>query len=85
MANNSTRSAKTKVIHAGFLLADPDTQPKSEQSILIEGERIKAVSGGFIDPPPMIRRRTATARTSLVRTRLLAGGKRIRTAGPTYA
>ena len=51
MANNSTRSAKTKVIHAGFLLADPDIQPKSEQSILIEGERIKAVSGGFIDPP----------------------------------
>src|SRR5271168_2895844 len=44
MANNSTRSAKTKVIHAGFLLADPDTQPKSEQSILIEG--------GFIEPPP---------------------------------
>ena len=52
MANNSTRSAKTKVIHAGVLLADPDIQPKSEQSILIEGERIKAVSGGFIDPPP---------------------------------
>ena len=52
MANNSTTSAKTKVIHAGFLLADPDTQPKSAQSILIEGERITAVSGGFIDPPP---------------------------------
>jgi hypothetical protein len=51
MGNNSTGSAKTKVIHAGFLLADPDIQPKSEQSILIEGERIKAVSGGFIDPP----------------------------------
>ena len=51
MANNSTRSAKTKVIHAGVLLADPDIQPKSEQSILIEDERIKAVSGGFIDPP----------------------------------
>jgi imidazolonepropionase-like amidohydrolase len=34
------------------LLADPDTQPKSEQSILIEGERIAAVSAGFIDPPP---------------------------------
>jgi imidazolonepropionase-like amidohydrolase len=33
------------------LLADPDIQPKSEQSIVIEGERIKAVSGGFIDPP----------------------------------
>ena len=40
MANNSTRSAKTKVIHAGFLLTDPDIEPKSEQSILIEGERI---------------------------------------------
>src|ERR1700741_5546018 len=52
MANNSTRSAKTKVIHAGFLLTDPDIEPKSEQSILIEGERIKAVSGGFIHPPP---------------------------------
>src|SRR5246500_3679758 len=52
MANNSTSSAMTKVIHAGFLLADPDIEPKSEQSILIEGERIKAASGGFIDPPP---------------------------------
>src|SRR5205823_3982340 len=52
MANSSTKSAKTKVIHAGFLLADPDIQPKSDQSILIEGERIKAVSDGFIDPPP---------------------------------
>jgi imidazolonepropionase-like amidohydrolase len=52
MANNSTRSANTKVIHAGFLLADPDIQPKSKQSILIEGERIKAVSDDFVDPPP---------------------------------
>ena len=52
MANNSTRSANTKVIHAGFLLTDPDIQPKSEQSILIEGEQIKAVSDGFVDPPP---------------------------------
>ena len=52
MANNSTRSASTKVIHAGFLLTDPDIQPKSEQSILIEGEQIKAVSDGFVDPPP---------------------------------
>jgi imidazolonepropionase-like amidohydrolase len=34
------------------LLTDPDIQPKSEQSILIEGDRIKAVSDGFIDPPP---------------------------------
>src|ERR1700738_1658443 len=52
MANNSIRSGKTKVIHAGVSLADPHIQPKSEQSILIEGERIKAGSGGFIDPPP---------------------------------
>ena len=51
MGKNSTGSAKTKVIHAGLLLADPDIPPKSEQSILIEGERIKAVSDGFIDPP----------------------------------
>jgi len=36
------------------LLADPDIHPKSEQSILIEGERIKAVSDGFIDPPPAV-------------------------------
>src|SRR5215471_7506103 len=52
MGNDATRSAKTKVIHAGVLLVDPDVQPKSQQSILIEGERIKAVSDGFIDPPP---------------------------------
>jgi imidazolonepropionase-like amidohydrolase len=52
MANNSTGSTKTKVIHAGCLLADPDLPPKSEQSVLIEGERIKAVSGGFVEPPP---------------------------------
>jgi hypothetical protein len=49
MAKNSTSSAKTKVIHAGLLLADPDTQPKSDQSILIEGEQMTAVSGGFIE------------------------------------
>jgi imidazolonepropionase-like amidohydrolase len=52
MANNSTSSAKTTVIHAGVLLSDPDMPPKSEQSILIDGERIKAVSDGFVDPPP---------------------------------
>jgi imidazolonepropionase-like amidohydrolase len=51
MAKPSTGSPKTKVIHAGFLLADPDMQPESAQSILIEGERIKAVSDGFVDPP----------------------------------
>ena len=34
------------------MLADPDIESKLEQSVLIEGERIKAVSGGFIDPRP---------------------------------
>src|ERR1700731_2385250 len=45
MANNSTRSAKTKVIHAGVLLADPDIKPKSEQSILIEGGVVRRARG----------------------------------------
>src|SRR5215831_18366267 len=52
MVSNSTGPAKTQVIHAGFLLADPDAQPEPQQSILIDGERIKAVLDGFIDPPP---------------------------------
>jgi imidazolonepropionase-like amidohydrolase len=52
MLSISAGLAKTRVIHAGFLLADPDAPPKPLQSILVEGERIKAVSDGFIDPPP---------------------------------
>jgi imidazolonepropionase-like amidohydrolase len=52
MQNNRGRSTKTKLIHAGFLLTDPDIPPKSKQSILIEGERIAAVCDGFIEPPP---------------------------------
>jgi len=52
MVSNSTGPARTQLIHAGFLLADPDAQPEPQQSILIDGERIKAVLDGFIDPPP---------------------------------
>ncbi len=44
-------TASTKVIHAGTLLADASQGPERQQSVLIEGERIKAVSPGFIDPP----------------------------------
>jgi imidazolonepropionase-like amidohydrolase len=47
-----TATKSTKVIHAGTLLADADAAPKSKQSVLVEGERIKAVSDGFIAPPP---------------------------------
>ncbi|MDT9598744.1 metal-dependent hydrolase family protein [Sphingosinicella rhizophila] len=41
----------TKVIHAGTLLADAGEAPKRQQSLLIEGSRIKSVASGFIDPP----------------------------------
>jgi imidazolonepropionase-like amidohydrolase len=45
-------SSSNIVIHAGALLADAREAPKVQQSILIEGGRIKAISAGFIDPPP---------------------------------
>ncbi|MDE1987254.1 MAG: amidohydrolase family protein [Alphaproteobacteria bacterium] len=34
-----------------MLLTEAGQAPKQQQSVLIEGERIKAVSSGFIDPP----------------------------------
>lgn len=40
------------VIHAGTLLADPAQSPAQRCSIQISGDRITAVSSGFIDPPP---------------------------------
>ncbi len=40
-----------QVLHAGTLLADANHGPKQQQSVLIEGKRIKAVADGFIDPP----------------------------------
>jgi imidazolonepropionase-like amidohydrolase len=41
----------TKVIHAGTLLADAGDKPLQNQSVLVEGARIKSISPGFIDPP----------------------------------
>jgi imidazolonepropionase-like amidohydrolase len=47
----TANSAHTKVIHAGSLLADAGEVPRQRQSVLIEGDRITAVSPGFIDAP----------------------------------
>lgn len=44
-------AADLKVIHAGTLLADAGAAPKAKQSVLIEGERIKAVAEGFVEAP----------------------------------
>ncbi|HUO97262.1 MAG TPA: amidohydrolase family protein [Rhizomicrobium sp.] len=44
-------ASNLKLIHAGTLLADAGRRPEPKQSVLIEGERIKAVSPGFVDPP----------------------------------
>jgi imidazolonepropionase-like amidohydrolase len=41
----------TKVVHAGVLLADASGAPKLQQSLLIEGTKIKSVASGFVDPP----------------------------------
>lgn len=40
----------TTIIHAGTLLAVPGENPKRNQSITIEGNRIVSVEDGFIDP-----------------------------------
>lgn len=42
--------ADTTVIHAGTLLAVPGEQPLSEQTIVLNGNRIKSVQDGFVDP-----------------------------------
>jgi imidazolonepropionase-like amidohydrolase len=39
------------VIHAGWLLAEPGAPPKRQQSVRIAGDRIVAVSPGFVDQP----------------------------------
>lgn len=44
-------ATNTKVVHAGTLLADAREAPKREQSLLIEGGRIKSVTSGFLNPP----------------------------------
>jgi imidazolonepropionase-like amidohydrolase len=40
------------VIYAGTLLAEPGQPPARQQSVRIAGDKIVAVSAGFIDPPP---------------------------------
>ena len=45
-------ATNTKVVHAGVLLADAREAPKRQQSLVIEGTRIKSITAGFIDPPP---------------------------------
>ena len=40
----------TTIIHAGTLLTVPGDAPKSNQSIVIEGNRISRVEDGFIEP-----------------------------------
>jgi len=42
--------ADTTIIHAGTLLAVPGQPSRSEQTIVIEGERIKQVKSGYSDP-----------------------------------
>ena len=46
------KAIDTKVVHAGTLLADARETPKRQQSLLIEGTRIKSIASGFVDPPP---------------------------------
>lgn len=43
----ATQAADIKVIHAGELLAIPGTAPKSEQTVVIEDGRVKAVMDGY--------------------------------------
>lgn len=40
------------VIHAGRLLADPSAPLKKAQSLRVVGERVAAVTDGFVEPPP---------------------------------
>lgn len=42
--------AKTLVIHAGNLLAVPGEKVLSQQTIVIEDQRIKSIHAGFLDP-----------------------------------
>ena len=50
IAANSIAAEHTTVIHAGTLLARPGDAPASNQSIIIEGNRITRVEDGFVDP-----------------------------------
>jgi len=45
-------ATNTRVVHAGTLLADARAPAQRQQSLLVEGGRIKSVVAGFVDPPP---------------------------------
>lgn len=45
-----TSFAQTTLIHAGTLLAIPGELPTRQQTVVIEGDRIVEVRGGFADP-----------------------------------
>jgi len=45
---NAIAAEHTTIIHAGTLLAIPGDAPKSNQSIIIEGNRISRVTDGFV-------------------------------------
>jgi len=50
IAINAVAQDHTTIIHAGTLLAVPGDAPKSNQSIIIEGNRITRVEEGFVTP-----------------------------------
>ncbi len=50
IAAATAADAPVTVIHAGTLLAVPGEPPAGRQSIVIEGERIREVRDGFVDP-----------------------------------
>ena len=49
IATNAIAQDQTTIIHAGTLLAVPGDAPKSNQSIIIEGNLITGVEDGFIE------------------------------------
>jgi imidazolonepropionase-like amidohydrolase len=49
IAATSMAGAETTLIHAGQLLAVPGERPASEQTIVVDGQRIVAVINGFAD------------------------------------
>jgi len=49
IATNAVAQDQTTIIHAGILLAVPGDAPKSNQSIIIEGNLITGVEDGFVE------------------------------------
>ncbi len=53
LLNISFADERITIVHAGTLLAVPGEAPKTRQTITIEGNRITAIDGGFVDPASM--------------------------------